>query len=70
MLFSTDDSGKKMVNLKELRQHFFEEGKLTETQVFQILELGSSVLRPEPNLVEVEAPIVGTVSVSLACMLT
>lgn len=60
VLFQSDEDGKKTVNLKELRQHFFEEGKLTESQVYQILELGSAVLRPEPNLVEVDAPIVGT----------
>lgn len=40
-----------------LKNHFYREGRLTEEQALFILEKGGEVLRQEPNLLEVDAPI-------------
>lgn len=58
-LFVSDENGKPSVNTAALREHFFEEGKLTDAQVTKLLRMGSDLLRLEPNLVEVAAPITG-----------
>jgi serine/threonine-protein phosphatase 2B catalytic subunit len=44
-------------NLKFLKQHFYREGRLTEDQAMWIIKTGSEVLRAEPNLLEMDAPI-------------
>ena len=57
-LFPTDpQTGKESVNIPLLRDHFFEEGKLEDEQVLRIISMGSSLLRPEPNLIEVSVPV-------------
>ncbi|KAM9885777.1 serine threonine-protein phosphatase 2B catalytic subunit [Verticillium dahliae] len=40
-----------------LKQHFYREGRLTEEQALWILKKGTEVLRAEPNLLEMDAPI-------------
>ncbi|OLL24602.1 Serine/threonine-protein phosphatase 2B catalytic subunit [Neolecta irregularis DAH-3] len=40
-----------------LKNHFYREGRLTEEQALWILEKGTEILRTEPNLLEVDAPI-------------
>ncbi|WVR04753.1 serine/threonine-protein phosphatase 2B catalytic subunit A1 [Kwoniella sp. DSM 27419] len=40
-----------------LKNHFYREGRLTEEQALYILEKGGEILRNEPNLLEVDAPI-------------
>ena len=40
-----------------LKQHFYREGRLTEEQALWILKTGTEVLRQEPNLLEMDAPI-------------
>ncbi|OXH04181.1 serine/threonine-protein phosphatase 2B catalytic subunit A1 [Cryptococcus neoformans] len=40
-----------------LKNHFYREGRLTEEQALYILEKGGELLRSEPNLLEVDAPI-------------
>ncbi|KAK4683708.1 serine/threonine-protein phosphatase 2B catalytic subunit, partial [Tremellales sp. Uapishka_1] len=40
-----------------LKNHFYREGRLTEAQALYILEKGGELLRNEPNLLEVDAPI-------------
>lgn len=40
-----------------LKNHFYREGRLTEKQALFILEKGGELLRQEPNLLEVDAPI-------------
>lgn len=47
-----------------LKNHFYREGRLTEEQAMYILEKASDVLRAEPNLLEVDAPITGACSVT------
>ncbi|WVN89294.1 serine/threonine-protein phosphatase 2B catalytic subunit A1 [Cryptococcus depauperatus CBS 7841] len=40
-----------------LKNHFYREGRLTEEQALYILDKGGELLRSEPNLLEVDAPI-------------
>jgi serine/threonine-protein phosphatase 2B catalytic subunit len=40
-----------------LKQHFYREGRLTEEQALFIIKKGTEVLRSEPNLLEMDAPI-------------
>lgn len=40
-----------------LKNHFYREGRLTEEQALFILNTAAEVLKAEPNLLEVEAPI-------------
>ncbi|KAL8283381.1 hypothetical protein RQP46_005791 [Phenoliferia psychrophenolica] len=42
-----------------LKNHFYREGRLTEEQAIFIITEASKVLRAEPNLLEVDAPITG-----------
>jgi len=44
-------------DLAFLKQHFYREGRLTEEQALYIIEEGTKVLRKEPNLLEMDAPI-------------
>ncbi|KAG0256703.1 3',5'-cyclic-nucleotide phosphodiesterase (PDEase) (3':5'-CNP) [Actinomortierella ambigua] len=40
-----------------LKNHFYREGRITEEQAIFILQKGTELLRKEPNLLEVDAPI-------------
>ncbi|KAK8203392.1 3',5'-cyclic-nucleotide phosphodiesterase (PDEase) (3':5'-CNP) [Zalaria obscura] len=53
--FSPHDRNKP--NLQFLKQHFYREGRLTEEQALFIINEGTKVLREEPNLLEMDAPI-------------
>ena len=53
--FSPNDRSKP--NLHFLKQHFYREGRLTEEQALWIIEHGTSILKSEPNLLEMDAPI-------------
>jgi serine/threonine-protein phosphatase 2B catalytic subunit len=44
-------------NLAFLKQHFCREGRLTEDQALFIINEGAKLLRAEPNLLEMDAPI-------------
>lgn len=44
-------------NITFLKQHFYREGRLTEEQALWILRKGTELLRAEPNLLEMDAPI-------------
>ncbi|KAI9930053.1 hypothetical protein ASPWEDRAFT_102085 [Aspergillus wentii DTO 134E9] len=44
-------------NLQFLRQHFYREGRLTEEQALWIIHAGTQLLKAEPNLLEMDAPI-------------
>lgn len=51
-----------------LKNHFYREGRLTEDQALWIIERGTALLRAEPNLLEVDAPITGTCVAFSACL--
>ena len=53
--FSPQDRSKP--NIQFLKQHFYREGRLTEEQALWIIREGTKVLREEPNLLEMDAPI-------------
>ncbi|CAD6568662.1 MAG: 3',5'-cyclic-nucleotide phosphodiesterase (PDEase) (3':5'-CNP) [Tremellales sp. Tagirdzhanova-0007] len=53
--FSKEDKTKP--DIAFLKNHFYREGRLTEEQALYILAKGGEVLRSEPNLLEVDAPI-------------
>jgi serine/threonine-protein phosphatase 2B catalytic subunit len=53
--FSPQDRSKP--NLPFLKHHFYREGRLTEEQALFIIEEGTKVLKQEPNLLEMDAPI-------------
>ncbi|KAL1743976.1 Metallo-dependent phosphatase-like protein [Schizophyllum fasciatum] len=40
-----------------LKNHFYREGRLTEEQALWIIEQGTAILREEPNVLSVDAPI-------------
>ncbi|PPQ72383.1 hypothetical protein CVT26_006743 [Gymnopilus dilepis] len=40
-----------------LKNHFYREGRITEEQALWILEKGTELLRQEPNVLQVDAPI-------------
>lgn len=42
-----------------LKNHFYREGRLTDEQAIYIIQEASKILRAEPNLLEVDAPITG-----------
>nr|AAA57873.1 calmodulin-dependent protein phosphatase catalytic subunit [Aspergillus nidulans] len=44
-------------NLQFLKQHFYREGRLTEDQALWIIQAGTQILKSEPNLLEMDAPI-------------
>ncbi|KAK0752169.1 Serine/threonine-protein phosphatase 2B catalytic subunit [Schizothecium vesticola] len=54
--FFEDESHQKP-DIQFLKQHFYREGRLTEEQALWILRKGTEVLRAEPNLLEMDAPI-------------
>ena len=57
--FSREDPSKP--DIAFLKNHFYREGRVTEDQAMFILEKGTKLLRDEPNLLEVDAPITGKV---------
>ena len=44
-------------NLQFLKQHFYREGRLTEDQALWIIRKGTEILKSEPNMLEMDAPI-------------
>ncbi|XXG99829.1 hypothetical protein Hte_006170 [Hypoxylon texense] len=54
--FFEDDSRTKP-NITFLKQHFYREGRLTDEQALWIIKQGTELLRSEPNLLEMDAPI-------------
>jgi serine/threonine-protein phosphatase 2B catalytic subunit len=44
-------------NLAFLKQHFYREGRLTEEQALFIIARATEILKSEPNLLEMDAPI-------------
>ncbi|KAL2824013.1 Metallo-dependent phosphatase-like protein [Aspergillus cavernicola] len=53
--WSPEDQSKP--NLQFLKQHFYREGRLSEDQALWIIQAGNQILKSEPNLLEMDAPI-------------
>lgn len=53
--WAPNDSSKP--NISFLKQHFYREGRLTEEQALWIIRKGTEILKSEPNLLEMDAPI-------------
>lgn len=54
--FFEDDTHQKP-DINFLKSHFYREGRLTDEQALWILKTGTELLRSEPNLLEMDAPI-------------
>ncbi|KAH6654974.1 calcineurin A CNA1 [Truncatella angustata] len=52
-----EDETHQKPNITFLKQHFYREGRLTEDQALWIIRKGTELLREEPNLLEMDAPI-------------
>jgi len=52
-----DPTDPKKPNLQFLKQHFYREGRLTEEQALMIISRTTEILKSEPNLLEMDAPI-------------
>lgn len=52
-----DPNDRSKPNLAFLKQHFYREGRLTEEQALFILSRATEILKAEPNLLEMDAPI-------------
>lgn len=55
--YSKEDPGKP--DIAFLKNHFYREGRLTHDQATFILNKGTELLKREPNLLHVEAPVTG-----------
>ncbi|BGP56174.1 hypothetical protein JCM8202_005944 [Rhodotorula sphaerocarpa] len=51
------DASRTKPNIAFLKNHFYREGRLTDEQALFIISEASKLLREEPNLLEVDAPI-------------
>jgi serine/threonine-protein phosphatase 2B catalytic subunit len=52
-----EDDTKQKPDIQFLKQHFYREGRLTEEQALWIIKKGTEILKAEPNLLEMDAPI-------------
>lgn len=55
--FYAQISDQVLPNIGFLRKHFFREGRLTEQQIFFILEKVMEIFKEEPNVLRLQAPI-------------
>ena len=46
-------------NVRLLRDHFFNEGRLTEQQAIWILDQTTTLLTQEPNMLQIDGPVTG-----------
>jgi serine/threonine-protein phosphatase 2B catalytic subunit len=60
--FSKEDPTKPDVNF--LKNHFYREGRISEEHALYVLEKATDLLKLEPNLVSVDAPVTGKLHVS------
>jgi len=51
-----------------LKNHFYREGRLTEEQALWIIEMATDLLRREPNVLTVDAPITGAYASLIAAL--
>ncbi|KAI0028910.1 Metallo-dependent phosphatase-like protein, partial [Vararia minispora EC-137] len=51
------DGNRSRPNVAFLRDHFFHQGRLSEEHAIYLIEKGTEILRSEPNIITVEAPV-------------
>ena len=56
--FSREDPTKP--DIAFLKNHFYREGRVSEEHAMYILDKATEILRAEPNLLYVDAPVTGT----------
>ncbi|CAF3743960.1 unnamed protein product [Rotaria sp. Silwood1] len=56
-LFSNSSDSKDKPNLDILKQHILLEGRLTEQAALRIIETGTTLLREEPTLLNIDTPL-------------
>ncbi|CAF1383181.1 unnamed protein product [Rotaria sp. Silwood1] len=56
-IFSNPSDSKDKPNLDVLKQHILLEGRLTEQAALRIIETGTALLRKEPTLLNIDAPL-------------
>jgi len=56
--FSKTKKGKP--DIAFLKDHFYREGRIKEKQALYIIEKATRLLRVEPNVLTVDAPVIGT----------
>ncbi|CAF4592153.1 unnamed protein product [Rotaria sp. Silwood1] len=56
-LFSNASDSKDKPHLEKLKQHIILEGRLTEKAALRIIETGAALLREEPTLLNIDAPL-------------
>ena len=66
MLDPTD--GKMKPNLALIKDHLFNEGRLTESQTLFILDNATELMRREPNMLNLKGPITSTLLLTAASM--
>ena len=55
--FSSEDPSKP--DIAFLKNHFYREGRVTEAQALYIINKATDLLKIEPNVLDVDAPITG-----------
>jgi len=48
-----------MPDIAYLKDHFYREGRISEEHALYIIEKATELLRTEPNLLSVDAPVTG-----------
>jgi len=62
MFFSKTEEGKPDVEF--LKDHFFREGRIKEEHALYIIDKATQLLRAEPNVLTVDAPVTGALAIA------
>ena len=62
VFFSKTDVGRPDVEF--LKDHFFREGRITEEHALYIIDKATQLLRAEPNVLTIDAPVTGTPAIA------
>ncbi|CCJ30971.1 unnamed protein product, partial [Pneumocystis jirovecii] len=56
-IFIFENNGSKIPNIPFIKNHFYREGRISESQALWIIEEATKIFRTEPNLIEVDSPV-------------